>query len=65
MLNRNANLYMLTGVELDRACDAVEHLLSVREKTMNGLDQVLVAKLDTLRADLVKEQEERRAEAWS
>jgi hypothetical protein len=65
MLNRNANLYMLTSVELDRARDAVEHLLSIHEKTMNGLDQVLAVKLDTLRADLMNEHEDRSAEARS
>jgi hypothetical protein len=52
------NLHELTGVELDKAYAAADFLLSsiMRER----LDDSLRVKLDTLRADLGAEQEDRR-----
>jgi hypothetical protein len=52
------NLHELTGKELDRAYAATDYLLS---PVMSGhLDDSLRVKLDTLRADLSAEQEDRR-----
>lgn len=57
------NLGELTGTELDRTTNAVTYLLSpvIRER----LPQDLRVKLDTFRADLAAEREDRRKLAAS
>jgi hypothetical protein len=54
------NLHMLTRTELDRAREAANYLLTVNETKAEILDASLAIKLDTLRADLSTEQEDRR-----
>jgi hypothetical protein len=53
----------LTGAEVDEAQDAADYLLAHQEQLR--LDQHTRIKLDTLRADLKAEQEERRRIARS
>ena len=52
------NLHELTGTELDRAYTATDYLLS--PVMSEHLGDSLRVKLDTLRADLGAEQEDRR-----
>jgi hypothetical protein len=59
------NLHQLTGVELDRARDAANYLLTVNAEKVEILEPILNVKLDTLRADLTSEQEDRRKLAAS
>jgi hypothetical protein len=50
------NLHELNGQQLDRAYESVGFLLSLKDH----LDPALAIKLDTLRADLTAEREDRR-----
>lgn len=52
------NFHQLTGTELDRAYEAADYLCGPVIKP--HLDPSLLIKLDTLRADLLAEQEDRR-----
>jgi hypothetical protein len=58
-IDTTARLGELTGVELDRAHAAADHLLSgeIRKRIT---DAALLAKLSSLRNDLKAEQDERR-----
>jgi hypothetical protein len=53
----------LTGKELDTAWEAADRLLTLSDRL--GMEASLMVKLDTLRADLTAEKEDRRKLAES